>query len=36
LDKDLVDRPGGAAYSENAELASRICLEKMVRMFKEA
>jgi len=36
LDKDLVDRPGGAAYSENAELASRICLEKMVKMFKEA
>lgn len=36
LDKDLVDRPGGAAYSENAELASRICLEKMVKMFEEA
>lgn len=36
LDKDLVDRPGGAAYSENAELASRICLEKMVTMFEEA
>jgi sugar phosphate isomerase/epimerase len=36
LDKDLVDRPGGAAYSENAELASRICLENMKKMFEEA
>jgi sugar phosphate isomerase/epimerase len=36
LQKDLVDRPGGAAYSENAELASRICLENMKKMFEEA
>ncbi len=36
LAKDLVDRPGGAAYSENAELASRICLENMTKMFREA
>jgi len=36
LEKDLVDKPGGAAYSENAELASRICLENMTKMFEEA
>jgi sugar phosphate isomerase/epimerase len=36
LARELVDRPGGAAYSENAELASRICLENMTRMFEEA
>ena len=36
LQKDLVDRPGGEAYSANAELASRICLENMTRMFEEA
>ena len=36
LDRELVDRPGGEAYSENAELASRICLENMTKMFEEA
>ncbi len=36
LAKDLVDRPGGQAYSENAELASRICLQNMKRMLEEA
>jgi sugar phosphate isomerase/epimerase len=36
LERELVDRPGGAAYSENAELASRICLENMTKMFEEA
>ncbi|NQT83262.1 sugar phosphate isomerase/epimerase [bacterium] len=36
LAKDLVDRPGGAAYSEDAELASRVCLENMTKMFEEA
>jgi len=36
LEKELVDKPGGQAYSEDAELASRICAEKMIRMFAEA
>lgn len=36
LQRDLVDRPGGADYSENAEIASRICLENMTKMFEEA
>jgi len=36
LEKELVDKPGGKAYSENAELASRICLEKMTEMLREA
>ncbi len=36
LEKELVDKPGGQAYSEDAEAASRICAEKMIRMFAEA
>lgn len=29
ISKELMDRPGGASYSENAELASRLCLESI-------
>lgn len=35
LAKDLLDRPGGQAFSELGEEASRICLENTLRMLKE-
>lgn len=34
LDKDLLNRPGGAAFSAGAEDASRICLEKIHEIFR--
>ncbi len=33
LDSDLLNRPGGAAFSAGAEEASRICLEKIHEIF---
>lgn len=33
LAEDMVNRPGGAAYSESAEMASRICLENILKML---
>jgi sugar phosphate isomerase/epimerase len=33
LDSDLLNRPGGAAFSEGGELASRICLEKILSIL---
>lgn len=29
ITKEMMDRPGGTTYSENAELASRLCLESI-------
>jgi len=34
LAEDQVNRPGGKAYSESGELASRICLENIVEMVR--
>jgi len=33
LAEEMVNRPGGAAYSESAEIASRICLENIIKML---
>ena len=33
LDEDLLNRPGGAAFSAGGEEASRICLEKINAMI---
>jgi len=35
LDTDLLNRPGGAAFSEGGEEASRICLANITRMLEE-
>jgi sugar phosphate isomerase/epimerase len=35
LDAELLNRPGGAAFSEGGEAASRICLENISRMLEE-
>lgn len=34
LDEDLLNRPGGAAFSEGGEYASRVCLENIREMIK--
>ncbi len=35
ITKEMMDRPGGANYSQNAELASRLCLESFHRLTSE-
>ena len=35
LDRDLLNRPGGAAFSANAEGASRICLENISNILRD-
>ena len=34
LDEDLLNRPGGAAFSEGGEYASRVCLENIREIIK--
>jgi len=36
LDEDLLNRPGGAAFSEGGEYASRVCLENIREIIKIA
>jgi L-ribulose-5-phosphate 3-epimerase len=35
LDDDLLNRPGGSAFSEQGEVASRICLERWAALLRE-
>ena len=35
LDEDLLNRPGGAAFSEGGEQASRICFEKILGIIEK-
>jgi L-ribulose-5-phosphate 3-epimerase len=35
LDDDLLNRPGGSAFSEQGELASRVCLERWRLLLEE-
>lgn len=35
LDQDLLNRPGGSAFSLNAETASRVCLQNIRTMLKD-
>jgi sugar phosphate isomerase/epimerase len=35
LSKELVDRPGGAAYSEGGNLGSRLCMESTLRILEK-
>jgi sugar phosphate isomerase/epimerase len=36
LDEDLLNRPGGAAFSATGEAATRICLDKMLKILADA
>jgi len=35
LSKELVDRPGGGAYSEGGNVGSRLCMESTLRMLEK-
>ncbi|MCG3195932.1 MAG: sugar phosphate isomerase/epimerase [Candidatus Omnitrophica bacterium] len=35
ISKELMDRPGGSAYSANAETATRLCLESWRKLMEE-
>jgi len=35
LSRELVDRPGGAAYSEGGDTGSRLCMESTLRMLEK-
>jgi sugar phosphate isomerase/epimerase len=35
LSKELLDKPGGAAFSQTGEYASRICLENLVKIVRQ-
>ncbi|MGB9597563.1 MAG: sugar phosphate isomerase/epimerase family protein, partial [Candidatus Poribacteria bacterium] len=35
LSEDLLNRPGGSAFSEAGEEASRVCLDNIFRMLKD-
>ncbi len=35
ITKEMMDRPGGTSYSQNAEIASRLCLESFRKLAKE-
>lgn len=35
MDKELLKRPGGSAFSENGYLPSKICMENLQRLMKE-
>jgi hypothetical protein len=35
LSEELLNRPGGEKFSESGELASRICLENIMKMMEK-